>query len=1041
MPPEDRHVEVSLGFSFDDAGLTDAERAMADFQRKAQQMSGTGGSFDPFAPFAGQTGVGSPATASPPSVPGGGFPASVNPVGNELIDAIRDLVGEMRGGKREQQRSNDLMSWIKANAFLQLGGQMMGQVQQGNLFTAAGTGIGGVLGLLLGGPAGMATGASVGGGIGGFFQGLATGAGDARDYEIFITDLNQRMGVGSVDRLRNYRQGQEFGYTTEESAELTERLRANRALTSFDQASGLVSAVQELTRVLGLNAEQTAQLVGTYTQTGGARGAGAAQEYLASIVGGAVEAGMETSIDRYAEVMGSARMRQAQQTGAGVSDRAFGLLQDVFANLTTGGSEASNLFNANTQLAGSALQTILGLGGTADPFGRSAAFMRLAGIREEDIDLRFNDTEQLMANAGRSIGFLGDRLQGVSGLSDSEFQARAAQDPNFVRGLIGGNAGLQRFTSNLVSGFLGRDATATDLRAYEELANIAAANGGQLPMDSSSPSGQRVQELMQQLNASPAEEMRRREAERHNATINAMSNFMHLQTQIDKWMTQLYDFIDERIQDIKGFVGNMKENVVDAMEKVREWLEENDLVGTVRSWMEHIAGIVMGFPAKIIDGLGSILGRMFSMIPGLGHAANMLLPGAGLAGNIAGAAGSFLSGLFTGPSHTIGGSDGHHIDSKIQKSVGADRAIELIDQMAQGYAEQGKRIEFSNSAVAGLVWDTSASADQKKEWLNRIDAAHSHSPNPRTWDLDYYVLEEGQDRISAMRGAYGGSEIILPEVPGGNVRYGRAGNYGNFAVIRDADGNEVMRTGHGDNRLPLPENRTFASNIGNGLAAGLTDAANALSGGGNTTQLAADLIKQFEGFHRTPYWDHQQYSWGYGTKAPGATGTISRQQAEQELAEHLAGVNQSIDANVRVPLNPNQRAALTSFIYNVGEGAFENSTLLRRLNQGDYGGAASEFDRWVHASGQRLPGLVQRRDAEEELFRTPYTGDGTNLRSSRGGTTNNINVAVTIPQGQNAELAREAARAGTAAALDEFEQRRHEDANPRNQGNLSPVYG
>lgn len=71
---------------------------------------------------------------------------------------------------------------------------------------------------------------------------------------------------------------------------------------------------------------------------------------------------------------------------------------------------------------------------------------------------------------------------------------------------------------------------------------------------------------------------------------------------------------------------------------------------------------------------------------------------------------------------------------------------------------------------------------------------------------------------------------------------------------------------------------------------------------------------------------------------------------------------------VEVPLTQNQFDALVSFAFNVGEGALAESTLLRKLNAGDYIGAADEFGKWVKADGEVLPGLVSRRAAERALF-------------------------------------------------------------------------
>jgi len=60
--------------------------------------------------------------------------------------------------------------------------------------------------------------------------------------------------------------------------------------------------------------------------------------------------------------------------------------------------------------------------------------------------------------------------------------------------------------------------------------------------------------------------------------------------------------------------------------------------------------------------------------------------------------------------------------------------------------------------------------------------------------------------------------------------------------------------------------------------------------------------------------------------------------------------------------------ALVSFAYNVGIGNLKSSTLLRKLNAGDYDGAALEFHRWKRSNGRVLPGLVRRRAAEALLF-------------------------------------------------------------------------
>jgi len=109
---------------------------------------------------------------------------------------------------------------------------------------------------------------------------------------------------------------------------------------------------------------------------------------------------------------------------------------------------------------------------------------------------------------------------------------------------------------------------------------------------------------------------------------------------------------------------------------------------------------------------------------------------------------------------------------------------------------------------------------------------------------------------------------------------------------------------------------------------------------------------------------------GYGhTKGVGQGDKITQAGADAFLAQDVLWVAAAVGNKVMVPLNTNQEAALYSFIYNVGAGAFGKSTLLRKLNDWDYEGAANEFKRWNKGGGRVLNGLVRRRKAEAALFR------------------------------------------------------------------------
>ena len=88
------------------------------------------------------------------------------------------------------------------------------------------------------------------------------------------------------------------------------------------------------------------------------------------------------------------------------------------------------------------------------------------------------------------------------------------------------------------------------------------------------------------------------------------------------------------------------------------------------------------------------------------------------------------------------------------------------------------------------------------------------------------------------------------------------------------------------------------------------------------------------------------------------------------LQKDLIGIESQVNSLVNVPLTQNQFDALVSFTYNVGPGNFSRSTLLRKLNAGDYEAAAGQFKRWVYGGGVILPGLVSRREEEKELFLT-----------------------------------------------------------------------
>ncbi|EMW3253478.1 lysozyme [Enterobacter hormaechei] len=142
-----------------------------------------------------------------------------------------------------------------------------------------------------------------------------------------------------------------------------------------------------------------------------------------------------------------------------------------------------------------------------------------------------------------------------------------------------------------------------------------------------------------------------------------------------------------------------------------------------------------------------------------------------------------------------------------------------------------------------------------------------------------------------------------------------------------------------------------------------------------TSEKGIALIKEFEGCKLTAYQDSVGvWTIGYGWTQPvdgkpiRAGMTIKQETAERLLKTGLVGYESDVSRLVKVSLNQGQFDALVSFTYNLGSRSLSTSTLLRKLNAGDYAGAADEFLRWNKAGGKVLNGLTRRREAERALF-------------------------------------------------------------------------
>ena len=131
-----------------------------------------------------------------------------------------------------------------------------------------------------------------------------------------------------------------------------------------------------------------------------------------------------------------------------------------------------------------------------------------------------------------------------------------------------------------------------------------------------------------------------------------------------------------------------------------------------------------------------------------------------------------------------------------------------------------------------------------------------------------------------------------------------------------------------------------------------------------------ELIKRFEGLRLKAYkCPAGVLTIGFGhTRGVLENKTITEKEAVKLLKEDLEIFEKAVKNFTKIPINQNEYDALVSFVYNIGQTAFKNSTLLKKLNNGDKIGAANQFLRWNKAGGKVLNGLVKRREAEKKLF-------------------------------------------------------------------------
>lgn len=143
-----------------------------------------------------------------------------------------------------------------------------------------------------------------------------------------------------------------------------------------------------------------------------------------------------------------------------------------------------------------------------------------------------------------------------------------------------------------------------------------------------------------------------------------------------------------------------------------------------------------------------------------------------------------------------------------------------------------------------------------------------------------------------------------------------------------------------------------------------------------TSQQGRDFIKRWESVRLAAY-QCSANVWTIGVGHTAEMGPpypvkgmrITAQEAESIFDVDLAKIESEINEVLQVKVNQRQYDTLVSFVFNVGSTAFGKSTLLKKLNKGDYDAVPSELLKWVRARGKIVPGLENRRRAEADLWR------------------------------------------------------------------------
>ena len=133
--------------------------------------------------------------------------------------------------------------------------------------------------------------------------------------------------------------------------------------------------------------------------------------------------------------------------------------------------------------------------------------------------------------------------------------------------------------------------------------------------------------------------------------------------------------------------------------------------------------------------------------------------------------------------------------------------------------------------------------------------------------------------------------------------------------------------------------------------------------------IATPLIATWEGLETQAYKDiGGVWTVCYGETEKIQIGKIySKEECDELLRARVPDYYTSAMRHVSRDIPITMRAAITSFVYNIGEGNWKKSTMLKKVNKGDLKGACEELDRWVYVARMYVRGLYNRRQREKQL--------------------------------------------------------------------------